>query len=811
MRADPAPFDLAGPVIEMQVTRGTATLPAAHVPALAAGDRLWLKADLPQQQAAHYLMVAVFLRGSTNPPPADWFIRCDTWAGKCAKEGMTITVPKDAQQLLLFLAPETGGDFKTLMNAVRGRPGTFVRTSQDLNQATLDRSRLESYVKAVRSLGEDDPERLKEAAPLLARSLAIKVDEKCLDKMSVLQAPCLMQGRESMILNDGHSASIAQALTSGPASDLAMEASSTAQLKYGYYGPYIGSIFDIARILDSIHTAQYQYIPALASASGSHLALTLNAPPSFHDPKSVLVIALPAIENAQLPPLHAVDPKALLCARRVPLVLPVDGAPLVFSTGYAHGLVLHLSSADGKSIDLPVMPAAERGGFVADAGALSNLTLKDTTRAVLQGFWGFDRYEGPGFTLADTRQQSWQLAAGDDAAVIVGRQDTIHVHAGIVNCVESLYLRDTAGKETRLEWKSVKPDELEVRLPLQDAAAGELTLLVRQYGQPQPQSLALHAFAEAGKLESFTLHAGDTQGILRGNRLDEVDKLTLKGVEFEPGTLSTSDGRDELAMVQASAQPAVTVKQGEATKARVALKDGRAFEVRVAIDAPRPSASLIGKNAQSGAAAGTIHIHLANADEVPHDAQLTFSLRAQSPPTFTREEKVEVMAADGAATVLDSSAGAVTLQNSKVAVVTLNPARSLGSSGFGPLKYRLISEGVAGDWRALAVLVRVPLLKSLDCPQAADGPCVLTGVNLFLLDSISASADFSQPVKIPDGFPGQSLQVPRPLAGQLFVKLRDDPGVVSVAALDGQPGSVAEQPPITPTPGRDAPGRAAPQ
>jgi hypothetical protein len=67
-----------------------------------------------------------------------------------------------------------------------------------------------------------------------------------------------------------------------------MEASSTAQLKYGYYGPYIGSIFDIARIFDSIHTAQYQYIPALASASGSRLALTLNAPPSFHDPKSVL-------------------------------------------------------------------------------------------------------------------------------------------------------------------------------------------------------------------------------------------------------------------------------------------------------------------------------------------------------------------------------------------------------------------------------------------------------------------------------------------------------------------------------------------
>lgn len=810
VRADPAPFDLAGPTIEMQVTRGGVTLPAARVPTLAAGDRLWLKADLPEQQAAHYLMVAVFLRGSTNPPPADWFMRCDTWGGNCAREGLTITVPKDAQQLLLFLAPETGGDFKTLVNAVRGRPGAFVRTSQDLNQATLDRSRLDSYLHAIRTLGDADPERLKEAAPLLARSLAIKVDEKCLEKMTVLQAPCLMQGRESMILNDGHSASIAQALTSGPASDLAMEASSTAQLKYGYYGPYIGSLFDIARIFDSFHTAQYQYIPALASANGSRLALTLNAPPSFHDPKSVLVLALPAIEKPPLPPLHAVDPKAMPCARKVPLVLPVDGAPLMFSTGYAHGLSLRLTSPEGKLIELPVTAAAERGGFVVNTAGLNGVTLSDTTRAVLQGSWGFDRYEGPSFTLADTRPQPWQLASGDDAAVIVGRQDTIHVHAGNVHCVEGVVLKDAAGKETKAEWKDVKPDELEVRLPLQEAAPGEMTLLVMQYGAGRPQSLALHAYADAGHLESFTLHAGDSQGILRGNRLDEVDKLTFKDVEFGPAALTTGAGHDELLMAEQAPSAAGLFKQGENSKARVALKDGRAFDVRVVIDAPRPSASLIGKSAQATAAASGIRIRLASADEVPQDAQLTFSLRAQSPATFTREARVEVAAADGAPTVLDGGSG-VTLQNSKVAVVTLNPSRALGSSAFGALKFRLVSDGVAGDWRPLAILVRLPLLKSLDCPEAAEEPCVLSGVNLFLLDSVSPDAQFDQSVKIPDGFPGQSLRVPRPIAGQLFIKLKDDPNVVSVAALQSPATAVADPLATTPLPLREAPGRAAPQ
>ena len=172
--AAPAAFDLAGPSIEVEVMRGSRTLPASQVPSLAVGDRLWMKADLPPRQSADYLMVATFLRGATNPPPVDWFFQCKTWTGKCSREGLALTVPEGAEQLIVFLAPHTGGDFKTLVSAVRGRPGAFVRTSQDLNQATLDRSRLETYLTAIRSLGDTDPSRLKEAAPLLARSLAIK-------------------------------------------------------------------------------------------------------------------------------------------------------------------------------------------------------------------------------------------------------------------------------------------------------------------------------------------------------------------------------------------------------------------------------------------------------------------------------------------------------------------------------------------------------------------------------------------------------------------------------------------------------------
>src|SRR5262252_7320768 len=112
--ADTAAFDLPGPRVEVRVTRGGKQLPIADVPNLQAGDRLWVHPDFPESQSAHYLLIVTFLRGTTNPPPENWFTRIESWNKKVRQEGVMITVPKDAEQALMFLAPETGGDFGTL-------------------------------------------------------------------------------------------------------------------------------------------------------------------------------------------------------------------------------------------------------------------------------------------------------------------------------------------------------------------------------------------------------------------------------------------------------------------------------------------------------------------------------------------------------------------------------------------------------------------------------------------------------------------------------------------------------------------------
>lgn len=783
----PAPFDLSGPTMDVVITRGKTILPASEVPNLAEGDHIWIKPEFPKSQSAHYLMVAAFLSGPTNPPPKDWFFPCKTWTGKCARDGLTVTVPKGAQQVLVFLAPETNGDFDGIVSSVQGRPGAFVRATQDLNQATLDRSRLDRYLSAVHVLDYGDPAQLKIVAPLLARSLAIKVDEKCLDKIPQLQAACLTQNQDSLILNDGHSMSIAETLTSGPAADLVMAASVTPELGYGVYSPYIASVLDIVRIFDSFSTAQYQYIPALSSHRGNKLALTLNTPPSFYNPKSVMVVALPAVEKPRLPPLHAVNPTDIYCASRDDLVLPVEGAPLAFSTDYAHDISLSVSGKDGKTIRLPAHADAAQGGYVVNTARLQSADLGDTIHASLQGYWGFEPYIGPGFQLTNAHTNEWALADGDEGALIVGRPDTVHLQTDNVSCVDNIMLRDPDGKELKAEWKPVKPGVVEVKLPLQNAQPGTMSLMIDQYGSNQPHLIPIRVFSNPGRLDGFSLHAGDTQGVLTGSGLDEVANLNLGGQIFQPGALTTQGGNDQLTMIAADTQAAAALKPESGASASATLKDGRTVKLKATIDPPRPSVSLISKSVRLSPDSPSGNIQLGDADELPQDARLTFSMRAQTPSRFTPQQTIEVATADESfSATLSMSNGSIKLENSKVALATIEPAKAFGFSAFGPLKFRAVVNQVAGDWQPLATLVRLPILRTLKCPADPKLACVLSGADLFLLDSVSGTPQFDQAVQVSDGFPGASLPVPHPTSGKLYVKLRDEPGVINPVVLDVQ-------------------------
>jgi hypothetical protein len=790
VRADIAAFDLSGPPIEVRVTRSGKTLPISRVPNLQPGDRIWVHPDLPEDQSAHYLLVVAFLRGPTNPPPDVWFTKAETWNKRVREEGIVVVVPQDAQQALLFLAPETGGDFSTLRSTVKGKPGVFVRASQDLNQASLDRSRLDQYINAIRQTSENDPKALHDRSVLLARSLTIKLDQQCFDRPVEQQTSCLTQHTDQLVLDDGHSQSMVAALTSGPSSDLIGQLSNTRLAGGGYYSPYVGAVVDLARIMGSLHTATYQYIPALAVTKDNQLNLKLNNPPSFLKPKSVLVVGLPAVEAAQLPPLRAVDPNQVSCLQKPSLVLPVEGAPLVFSTSLAHDFVLQIQSDAGSTIELPAVADAARGGFLIDAQALRGTQVAGPVRGRLHGSWGFQAFDGPVFNLQSANLQSarasqWKVPTVDQSALIVGREDTLHLQSDNAACVENVSVRDAKGTITKANWKLAKPNELEVQLPLQSVPPGSTTILVNEFGLNQPDEVRLNAYAEPGHMDRFVIDVGDQQGVLTGTRLDEVASLDLNGIRFSPVSLSRAAQKDELRLSISSSGN--TVQSEQTLVAHVDLKDGRVLDVPATVAPPRPKVALVNKTIETGPIPSAVHLE--SPDDLPQDGRLVFFFHSGIPETFPRNEKIEVAAAEDSFSVLLSvSDGDLVLQDAHNVLATLDPLKSFGPSAFGPLRFRPVdANGAKGDWQSLVTLVRTPSLKEIRCPDKPDEQCTLTGTKLFLIDSVAADAEFKHTVSIPIGFAETSVKVPRINGTPLYLKLRDDPSVANTVTLPTLP------------------------
>jgi hypothetical protein len=780
-----AAFDLIGPKIEVRVQRAGTTLPIAEVPNLQAGDRLWIHPDLPDSQSVHYLMVIVFLRGATNPPPDSWFTRVETWSQPVHDEGVFVLVPEEAEEALVLLAPDTGGAFSTLRTAVRGKPGSFVRAAQDLVQAGLDRARLEKYLEAVREISTSDPEQLKSRTTLLARSLNIRLDQQCFDKASAQQVPCLTQNTDQLVLDDAHSQTMVATLTSGSSSDLLSQISSTPSARSGYYSPYIGAVVDLARILGTTHTAQYQYIPALALPKGDELNLRLNNPPSFRNPKSVLVIGLPPVRPSPVPPLRAVDPAQVFCAEKPSLLLPAEGAPLAFGTELAHNFTLRIVSKSGPEISLPAKADPKGGGFVVETQTLQGADLEGEVTGTLHGDWGFYSFDGPHYRLRTSRAGQWIVASKEASALIVGREDTLHLQSSDACCVSEVSVKDEQGKALGAEWRAAKPDELEVKVPLQNATAGSLTILIKQFGLRDAEEIPLHTYAEAARLDSFRIHAGDANGVLKGRRLDQVETLEMNGLRFQSDALTRANQQDELKLSLHETASVTRLHQGDSIVAHITLMDGRVLDLKTEVEAPRPRLSILTKSVQLDQSISPPIVRLGSPEELPQEGRLNFFLKTQMPETFPPTERIEVATADESFRVLLSvKDGNLTLQDSRTVLAVLDPMRLLGPSAFGLLKFRPVTtDGIEGDWQPLVNLVRLPKLRGFRCLPASEKQCTLSGDNLFLLDSVSIDPDFANSVAVPEGFVEDALTIPPPKAKTLYIKLRDDPAIVDVAAL----------------------------
>ena len=835
-------FDLTGPRIDVHVQRGDQSLPIAMVPNLQENDRLTVHADLPSSQSVKLILVIAFLRGSTNPPPDSWFTRVNTWDRKVRAEGVSVAVPKEAQQTLIFLAPETGGDFATLKSAVMGRPGVFVRAAQDLNEASFEQARIERYLQAIRSVPPGSPAELLDHSKKLAATLNLKPNEACFKKAADQQLDCLRQTGTQVLLDDGHGQTLASMITNGDSANLIGAVAGTPMANAngaGAYSAYIGTVIDVVRLLSGLHTAQFQYIPAIAFPDQETLNLRLNTPPSFHNPKSVIVVALPAIQKSIAPPLRLQDADHVSCLLEPLMVLPLEGAPLVFATSFAHDLVLHLNGGtfEGRT-DLPLVPDAYDGGLVlsdkpgrkpldaavpeardalapdaklqpghgeeviANKAALevaSPDTGETQITGTLRGFWGFDSFQGVTVPLQRRTGSGWTAVSHAD--LYAGRANNLELRANGTACASRIELESPGGKQVALTWKQAQvgsessSGKLELKLPLEGSAPGNVNLLVHQYGTKDVAEVTVKAYSDSTRLQTLHLHAGDNFATLTGAGLQNVRVVKLEGMEYKPATGFSAETK-EMKLVSSAPKKdeqgkAILSTAGETGTGVAILQDGRSLPVNYTVDAARPTVEVLSKSIRNDLQQG-LPLNLENKDDLPLNARITFALRSGFPARFPRTEKIEIALADGSLhTTLSIADGSLVLQDTHTALAYFSPGKAFGPSAFGPLQLRPVAEdGTVGDWIQLGTLVRMPIITGMACTHAAHGPssaitdstdaaassgCSITGNNLFLIDAIAADSGFASAFDVPLGFAGEVLPVPRPADGHtLYLRLRDD-------------------------------------
>lgn len=576
LQAQSAFFDLAGPDIEASVLRGTARLPLSQVPALASGDRLRVRAVLPTDQSERYLLVVAFLRGVTNPPPEAWFHRARTW--RRGEEAIEVEVPAGAQQAIVFLAPNTGGGFDAIRDAVRGRPGIFVRAARDLGQASIDRTRLDAFVAGVQRVGELAPDRIQATSTVLARSLAVQLDAECLRRQPRTQAACLTQSRDSIVLYNSRGTSLAETLTGAPA-DLAYRVSTTPAGGAGAYSPYISVVRDIGRLLGAFQSADYQYIPALSVPRAGRSGLLLNTAPSFEAPQSVLVAALPPVGTATLAPPRLSPPAAALCAADPRMLIPVEDAPLLFSTPLARELRLRVPAANGEPVEVPLVADGARGGLVPAPGAVLP-AVDGRVQAEVLGAWGFEPLAPVAVTLVSGDGGTWRVTG--QRRPERGGDVTAELQGGVAACVSSVAVRAADGGERSIE-HSVVGDRVSATVPAA-AMAGATALVVRRHGSADAVSVTFGA-SVSGPQVSLLAKTVEAAAAPVPVRLSSDDAIPAGG------RLTFSVSAAENARILSD--DVIEVRSGSGGMARLTAGDGyRLQDRRVAVASLEPSAAL---------------------------------------------------------------------------------------------------------------------------------------------------------------------------------------------------------------------------
>jgi hypothetical protein len=373
---------------------------------------------------------------------------------------------------------------------------------------------------------------------------------------------------------------------------------------------------------------------------------------------------------------------------------------------------------------------------------------------------------------------------------VIGRTNALTLSGAGEGCIAKVEMQAGSAAPRTLEWKPAGPGRIAVDVPLDKAAPGPVTLTITSAAQAGPASVTLPALQELGRIDSLLVAAGDEEAVLTGSRLDQVRAVKLGDVALRPGDLTRADGADRLRLQPADPAALASLGAGSRLVADVSFTGNRHKTVTATVAQRRATPTLLHRSVAPPVRPGAIAIQLHPDDVFAQDARVTFAFRLDASSPLDGSETVEIATTDGTATAALTSGKGYDLQDLTTGVAILVPGDRLGPLARGPLRFRIVKDGVASRWTALGTAVRLPDIRAAACATA--DRCMIGGDRLFLIRAVATTEGFDTALPIADGYTAAAIDLPRPPAStppaRLYLRLRDAPDAVGSILTGTTPG-----------------------
>lgn len=412
--------------------------------------------------------------------------------------------------------------------------------------------------------------------------------------------------------------------------------------------------------------------------------------------------------------------------------------------------------ADGKTF--PLKKNIGLGGWELnltrdDLNLLSR--QQSSLEATVIGVRGFSEIKSPVFSLALPMRGNYEIKAETQNALAAGakRIVTIRNASGDCRCLQTVTYRSASGASFVYEASAAAKNsfryssdgkEVSFELDATNLQPGAGALELKNYGG-EISNLNLKLYPPAPEITDFKINAGDREGILTGNRLEQIQFVEINGNKalLQPGVNNANErivAYEEKNFRQASGNISL----------KLLLEDNRTSQPAKTFKAglSRPSFAADGAHEIEAAystdsANRRTQLELNNYPVIPVDAS-EFSVVLRNELT-DYDFKTENLAIE--TRIEKGQTGAIELPSADFEVLdwkTLRVRFALDERnrkllGGRRLQFRLKDkERGASDWYTVKqTFVRIPRIESVSCAARLNGQCGLTGDGLDYIGRIS--------------------------------------------------------------------------